>query len=80
MQAKDIPDDAIIAVLARLERDGKWPGVPRRWVMVWELYEAFPDVPPKVVVAKMRALIRRGIADGCTCGCRGDFELVQPTG
>ncbi len=31
-------------------------------------------VPPKVVLAKARRLVRRGLLDGCTCGCRGSFE------
>lgn len=29
----------------------------------------------KVVLAKLRSLIRRGLLDGCYCGCRGDIEL-----
>jgi hypothetical protein len=33
-------------------------------------YETFPD---KLVLAKARKLIRRGVIDGCVCGCRGDF-------
>lgn len=35
--------------------------------------EATPD---KLVRAKMRSLIRRGLVSGCACGCRGDFELT----
>lgn len=38
----------------------------------------YPDMPWKVVLAKARSLIRRGLIDGCSCGCRGDFE-VKPT-
>lgn len=33
--------------------------------------------PDKVVLAKMRRLIDRGLVDGCPCGCRGDFELTE---
>jgi hypothetical protein len=33
-------------------------------------YDAFPD---KLVLAKARKLVRRGVIDGCVCGCRGDF-------
>ena len=38
---------------------------------------AFPE---KVVQAKGRILIRRGLIDGCGCGCRGDFviKLAKP--
>lgn len=37
------------------------------------------SVPYKVVEAKARRLIRRGLLTGCTCGCRGDFEVVDFT-
>lgn len=33
-------------------------------------------VPSKVVLAKFRRVNRRGLVDGCDCGCRGDFELT----
>jgi hypothetical protein len=39
--------------------------------------DAFPpDVPDRLLLAKMDGLIRRGLVDGCTCGCRGDFVLT----
>jgi hypothetical protein len=38
--------------------------------------EQFPDFPPKVVTAKLGSLVRRKVLDGCTCGCRGDFEIL----
>ena len=31
--------------------------------------------PNKLVLAKLRKLINKGIIDGCACGCRGDFDL-----
>jgi hypothetical protein len=30
-----------------------------------------------LVRAKMQMLINRGLVSGCTCGCRGDFELTD---
>jgi hypothetical protein len=36
-----------------------------------------PVVPLKVVLAKARKLIRRGLLTGCACGCRGEFEVVD---
>lgn len=33
--------------------------------------------PEKVILSKMRSLIRRGLVDGCGCGCRGDFVLSE---
>lgn len=35
------------------------------------------DVPGKVVRSKVAALRRRGLVDGCTCGCRGDFRITH---
>lgn len=37
----------------------------------------FPQMPPKLVLAKARKLIRRGLVTGCACGCRGDFLRAQ---
>jgi len=31
----------------------------------------------KTLIAKMKNLIRRGLVDGCDCGCRGDFEITR---
>jgi hypothetical protein len=35
-----------------------------------------PGTPPKVALAKIRAMIKKGLVDGCGCGCRGDFNLT----
>lgn len=35
------------------------------------------ETPDKLVHAKMRKLISKGLIDGCPCGCRGDFELTE---
>jgi hypothetical protein len=66
-QAKDIPDQRILALLH-----------PTTWTTWWVLAdEHFPEFPPKVVLAKLRQLYKRGLIDGCPCGCRGDWVL-QP--
>jgi hypothetical protein len=46
------------------------------WAFRADICNAFPGFPAKVVVAKLASMIRRGLFDGCTCGCRGDFELT----
>lgn len=33
--------------------------------------------PLKVVLAKARRLIKRGVIGGCACGCRGDFHYPK---
>lgn len=74
MQCKDIPDPPILEFLAAL--NGRWA--------TWfgdeydnSVTRAMPGVPAKLALAKMRMLIRRGVVDGCPCGCRGDFVLTD---
>lgn len=47
-----------------------------RWVMVWDLAEHF-RIHPNRIRSKARRARRRGLSDGCICGCRGDFELLR---
>jgi len=75
MQAKDVPDQAFLDAVAEISRDGKY-GTETRWVMRYEIEERFCEVPPKVLLAKARSLIKRGKMDGCACGCRGDYREV----
>lgn len=91
MQAKDIPDNAILDIV-RMFNEGRqpttvlqWPHRPDwpdqilqphpAWCLTYDLEERMPDVPPKVILAKCRSLIKRGKMHGCYCGCRGDFYL-----
>lgn len=74
MQCKDIPDGPILELLA--EQPGKW----FTWYGGYDnsLSPAFPaGCPDGLVRAKMAMLIRRGLVGGCTCGCRGDFEITD---
>lgn len=41
-----------------------------------ELFDADGLLPERLVLAKARKLIRRGLLTGCDCGCRGDLEVV----
>lgn len=71
LQAKDIPDaDFYEAIRSVNEHRGGW-------AHTGDLVEAFPDAPIKVLIAKAAALIKRGLIDGCACGCRGDFEVID---
>lgn len=76
MQTKDIPDGPILELLAT--RQGTWstwcfyPGITNSVV------EAFPlGTPEKLIRSKMASLIRRGLSGGCSCGCRGDYEITD---
>lgn len=75
-QAKDISDDAILAIVDRFCADN-----PKRghapWAFTWDIQAALPEFPKKVVLAKLRSLVKRGVLNGCTCGCRGDFHRPE---
>lgn len=71
MQAKDLPDETMLAALAAVRGAH---GVPQ-WSALWDVQGQLASVPPKVVLAKLRSMIKRKLISGCACGCRGDFEL-----
>ena len=73
-QCKDVPDFPILQFLAGLDRLATWgDGYAMPTVR-----DAMPEgVPDKIQLAKMRMLIRRGLVDGCDCGCRGDFRITD---
>jgi hypothetical protein len=75
MKTKDIPDQPILEFLSQ---------IAPRWAFWFEgsetsiLGRAIPiDTPKNLVLAKMRNLIKRGLVQGCACGCRGDFEITD---
>lgn len=69
MQCKDISDEVFLGLVARLEaRNGMWVN--------WGEIVDITEWPWKLVIAKARKLIIRGLLDGCYCSCRGDFELT----
>lgn len=72
MKASDITDTQIYAVVAAPMRweIGKGPRYTRH---VEDFEEALPDVPCKVIMAKLRQMVSKGRIGGCACGCRGDF-------
>ena len=74
MKCKDIPDFQVLEFLALY--DPEWCN----WNMgnQRDICNAFPDgTPKKMVLSKIKSLIRRGLVDGCGCGCRGDFALTE---
>lgn len=92
-KAADIPDEAFLAAIDEVARQRSEPGRPwtlgaSRWdiatvlaghpELVGATAQDWPDVPPKVVLAKAKRLIARRLIDGCSCGCRGDFTRLDP--
>lgn len=79
LQARDIPDAPILAFLADLPPYEN--GQRRTWATWYResnaaVQHAMPaGTPDKLALAKMRSMIRRGLIQGCPCGCRGDFRL-----
>ncbi len=75
MQCKDIPDGPILELLNRN------PGECHTWfdgAQENSIRPAFPgNCPEKLMLAKMGMMIRRGVVDGCACGCRGDFLITD---
>lgn len=92
MKAADISDrDFLSAVNAVQEAQAKKRGTHRPWAL-WGfrpmkpdfhaeygpfVLDHFPDIPEKVLRAKGRRIIARGLMTGCMCGCRGDMELTD---
>src|SRR5437899_2913587 len=72
-------NDADYLTHIRLLADGHDPLFPlegKTWTCTWHLQTWYPDTPPKVLQAKARQLIKRGLLDGCTCGCSGQYEIT----
>lgn len=95
MKASDITDETFLAAIdeairVRTEVEG---GPPWTWATRWDAAAVlaghpedvgataneYPNMPEKVVLAKARRLIRRGLVDGCFCGCRGDLKRTDST-
>lgn len=76
LQAKHVPDEALLAEIDRQNRERPhYAGA-----IWWEAAERL-GLPGKIVLAKARALVKRGIVEGCCCGCRGDFRRrARPEG
>ncbi|MFH0982173.1 MAG: hypothetical protein V2A79_11600 [Planctomycetota bacterium] len=79
-QAKDLPTPIVL--------DAIWTAGIHRAVLFgstapvsrWEIGKALGGVyPEKVVLAKLRRLVAQGVLDGCGCGCRGDFFIIERT-
>jgi hydrogenase maturation factor len=83
LKVKDIPDKPILRFLANMP---PWPdGTPRLRGCRFGAFDnsvskAFPvGTPQRLIWAKMRSLIRRGLVDGCGAmhNCRGDYALTE---
>ena len=69
IQAKNISD---LEILKAIKEEFEKNGFPH---FFWT--EGWKGFPPKVVLSKCAALLKRGLLDGCDCGCRGDWILTD---
>lgn len=86
MQCKDISDVAVLRFLSGLPMEKSvFNGFQYKMAGTWfrsdaanSIWHVLPaETPEKVALKKMEALIRRGLVEGCSCGCRGDFLLTS---
>ena len=83
VKAADISTEAMVAAIRRDSAE-RWAGYP-------EIVKRLPGGvgpactqtiaeregwPVKVAMAKLRGMERRGLVDGCACGCRGDWTIA----
>lgn len=82
IQAKHVDKLPILKFLNDLNRWGcmfdTGAGENRDELFDNSVWHAIPEeVPYKVGLAAMDNLIKRGLVSGCSCGCRGDFEITD---
>lgn len=68
------------ACLTWLAKQSRWSTYRTDGHGMPTLADAGPEVAAlneKQRLAVMNRLIRRKLVDGCTCGCRGDFEITD---
>jgi len=81
VKTRDIKDIDILNYL--YDRQGQWTSLwyghfKEKDKTIDDVYYAMPaETPHKVALSKMKSLYKRKLVDGCTCGCRGDFEITD---
>lgn len=76
MKTSEIPETPILEFLAK--HQGRWCTHDEGYGHMPTVRDAMPEgTPRKLHLAKMRALLKRGLVHGCGCGCRGDWEITN---
>lgn len=75
MKCSDLPDAMFLEAVRRAAPVG-WH-TASWWDTQGELAADVGYVPGNLVRAKARKLIDRGLIDGCACGCRGNFVVLE---
>lgn len=76
MQVKDIDKILVLTRIAEIQKTGRsgtcFTGFPN------SIGVSIPGgAAEKLQLAVMKNLIRKGLVEGCCCGCRGDFTLTE---
>jgi len=81
LQAKHISIKPILQAVAAVQKEFyEGTDTQKSWATIWDLERHLPalkKLPQRLVQAKMNGLIRKGYLDGCSCGCRGDYEMTD---
>ena len=77
LQCKDISDEAILRFLYSRDKGNEWCNWfdPKFTNSVMNAVD-YNIISPQLMLSKMRQMIKKGLVDGCSCGCRGDFHLT----
>jgi len=77
----DMPDLPLVEFVVALDGGwGTWCWTEHEDPVFWNHSVAPlfpPDTPWKLIQKKMARLVERGIIEGCTCPCRGDYEVTD---
>jgi hypothetical protein len=83
MQVKHIPDDAVITLIKSLSHtsriywtDSGYANFETTSASWYDIQKLWDNIPPKLILAKLRNMERRGLIDGCPCGCIGSFTVI----
>lgn len=91
-KCSDIPDILFLEAIEACRHASPCSnGEPAIWATRWDVAaylagdldrvggrpDNYPNVPEKVILAKIRRLDRRGVISGCGDGCRGDLEVAD---
>ncbi len=79
MQCKDIPTGPILEFLFALfvlgDHSATWE---KDDVYGTSVRQVMPQgTPSRLIHAKMRKLVYKGLISGCTCGCMGNFYITD---
>lgn len=83
VKASDISDRAVLSAIRVIQKardNGRWQGNAGGKASIWDIQGYLNAWPRKVVRAKLRSMIKRGLIDGCVhygADCRGDFKVVS---